>query len=149
MSSSESTLRAVRAQVQFELAETAAAVAEAATRSANAQAHVTVATERCNCAAGELRGAMSRVQVNPPLLHAMRRLYQLEQRILQEWQERLLAAEQHEQQARTKLAGVRNRERSLERALEVERRTRQRRQQTLDGLRADDLWLQHAWRGLS
>lgn len=149
MSSTESTLRAVYAQVQFELAEIAASVAEAVTRSADTKAHVTVSTERCNCAVGELRGAMSRARINPPLLDAMRRLYQVEQRALQVSEARLAAAEEQEQQARTELAGVRNRERSLERALDVERRKRRRRQETLDLLQADDLWLQHSWRGLS
>jgi hypothetical protein len=149
MSSNESTLRAVRAQVQFELAETASEVAEATTRSVSANRHVIALTDRCRAAANELSDVLSRPHVNPALLAAMRRLFQVERRSLQEWQTRLDTAEQREHLARIALADVRNRERALERALRAERCKRQRKQQTLDIIQADELWLQHSWRELS
>lgn len=146
MTSDDSALRAVRTQVQFELAQTAAEVAEAATISAHTQRQVVTLTQRCESSARELRGAMARSRLNPALLDAMRRLYQIEQRALYDWETRLTQARHREEQARTALAGVRNRERSLERALLAERRKQQLKRQALEIIQADDMWLQHVWR---
>ena len=145
MISSEPALRAVLTQAQFELAQTAAEVAQAATLSALAQQRVSVLMERCESAASELRGVVRRSLINPALLQAMHRLYQAEQHELHDWQTRLDAAQQREELARAELASIRNRERSLERALQAERRKQQQKRQTLDLIRADDLWLHRMW----
>jgi hypothetical protein len=146
MRSSEPALRAVRTQVQFELAEAAAKVAHAATVCAEAQEQVTALRQRCECAAEELRDAMGRSKINPALLATMRRVHRLETAALQDWQRRLAAAAEREQQARAELAGIRNRERSLERALRAEVRKQDLLEQTREMLAVDDLWLQHTWR---
>ena len=145
MRSSEPALRAVRTQVQFELAEAAAKVAQAAALCAEAQEHVTALRQRCECAAGELRDAMGRSKINPALLAAMRRVHRLEAGALRDWQGRLATAEEREQQARAGLAEVRNRERSLDRALQAEVRKQDLLGQTREMLAVDDLWLQHTW----
>ena len=149
MNSNEQALCAVRTQVQFELAQTGAEVAQAAALSVRTQRRVTDLTQRCESAARELRGALAQSRINPALLVAMRRLYQLECQALHDSQVRLATAQQREQQARTALADARNRERSLDRALQAERRKQQLKQQALEMIRADDMWLQHAWREVS
>jgi predicted GTPase len=146
MTSHQTALRAIRTQVQFELAQTAAEVARAASVSAEAQREVTILMQHCESATRELRDAMGRSRINPALLDAMRRIYQVEQRALCDWEVRLEAARQREAQARAALAGVRNRERSLERAQQVERRRRQLKEQAIEIIRADDMWLQRVWR---
>ena len=146
MTSNERALRAVRAQVQFELVQAGAEVAQAATLAAEAQQEVAALTQNCESATHELRDAMGRPRINPALIDAMHRLYQVEYHRLQHAQGRLTTAQQREEQARTALAGLRNRERSLERALQAERRKQQLKQQAIEVLRADDLWLQHTWR---
>ena len=149
MASIEPALHAVRTLAQFELAEAAAKVAQAATLSSRAQHRVTLLTQRCESVVSELRGAIARSRINPALLDAMRRLYQAEHRMLQDAQVELAVALRREQQLRDALAELRNRERALERAVKAERRKRQAKQQTFAVTLADDMWLQHAWRVLS
>lgn len=148
MRSNEPALRAVRTQLQFELVQSAAEVAQAATLSAGAKDEVTTFKHRCESAAHELRVGMGRARVNPALLAAMRRMYHAEQLALRRSQAQLDTAEEREQQARSVLAGLRNQERSLDRALQAERHKRRLRQQAIDMVAADDIWLQHAWREL-
>lgn len=148
MNSNERTLRAVRTQVQFELAQVAAEVALAAKAGDRMQHQVTALSQRCDLAATELRSVTKRSQINLALVDAMHRLYHVEQNRLRDSQAQLAAAQQREEQARAAMAGVRNRERSLERALQAERRKEQQRQQALEIIQADDMWLQHAWREL-
>jgi hypothetical protein len=149
MRSNERALRALRAQVQFELAESAAEFARTVAIAIRAEEEASVAEHRRDIAADQVRSVMSRAQVNPPLLDTMRRLYHGEQRTTHECQKRLKAAQEREQDACTALAEVRNRERSLERALEAERRGQQLASATREILEGDDLWLQHIWRALS
>jgi hypothetical protein len=149
MPSNEPALRAVLTQAQFELAQTAAEVAQAAALSGRAQQQVSVVTERCESAASELRGVALRSLINPALLQTMHRLYRAEKSALHEWQTRLAAAQEREELARAELAAVRNRERSLERALRAERRKQQQKRQALDLIQADDMWLQRVWREAS
>ena len=146
MRSPEAALRAVRAQVQFALAEAMADVAHAAAASLAANEKVADLTHRVARAAEELRDVMQRAQINPPLLTAMRTVHQLDAQALRDWQQRLSAAQEHEQEARAVLADLRNRERSLDRALRAEQRKHALQQQARDMLDVDDLWLQHSWR---
>jgi DNA repair ATPase RecN len=149
MTTPERALRAVRSLVQFDLAQSGAQVAEAMALSARAQHEVTTATRRCEAAASGLRDAGARSPINPALLDAMHHLFRSEQRTLNDFRSRLAAAKEAEDRARTALAGLRNRERSLERALQVERQQRQLKQAALDISRADDMWLHHGWGEIS
>jgi len=146
VNSSERALRALRTQVQFELAQAGMRVAQAAALSAGVQRRVDTLTQAREAAARELRAAMHRPQVNPALLAEMRKLYLAEQHALHDSASRLAAARQLEQRARDELAGVRNRDRSLERGLQAEQRNQQLKQRGLEGAQVDDLWLQHARR---
>jgi hypothetical protein len=149
MHSNERALRALRAQVQFELAESAAEFARIVALSMRAEEEASAAAQRRDVAADHVRTVMRRAQVNPPLLAAMRRLYHVEQRTTHECHKRLKAAREREQEACNALAHLRNRERSLERALEAERRSQQLASATREILEGDDLWLQHMWRASS
>ena len=149
MTPSERALRAVRALVQFDLAQSGAQVAEAMALTARAQHEVTTATRRCEVAASGLRDVGTRSPINPPLLDAMHHVFRSERRALNDFRSRLAAATEAEERARTALADLRNRERSLDRALQAERQQRLLKQVALDTSRADDMWLQHGWRGVS
>lgn len=140
----ESTLRAVRTQVQFELVEVAAEVVRAAARAVSAQDEMKQADRRCNAAAGELRATMAAAPMNPALVRAMGRIYDGERSVLRAARSQLAAAKRLEDDARTALADVRNRERSLERALQEEQRKRRAQQQAFELIQADELWLQGA-----
>jgi hypothetical protein len=146
MPSSKSPLAVVRTQVQFELVEVAAAVASAAAATSRAQRQVQDSSVRRDAIGDELRAAGGRLQINPALLDAMRRMYRTECAMLRELEAHLEAARQREQRERSALADLRNRERALERALQAERRRGQLRMQAQEMCSADDLWLQHAWR---
>lgn len=146
MSSIEPALRAVRSQVQFELTEVAAQVAQASDRTERAQSEMSVCKHRCLAAAEGLRTATGRARINPPLLQAMSRIHHSEQLLLRQCEEQLSFAQREEEQARNRLAELRNRERSLDRALLAERRKRKLKEQAIEMIVADDLWLQHAWR---
>jgi hypothetical protein len=148
MTPNEKALHAMRTQVQFELLEAAAEVSQAMTLGARTQQEVDAAMRSCESAVTELRNVMGRSQVNPALLMAMRRFHQGERAMVHAAQTRLAAAQQREEQARSVLTSVRNRERSLDRALRAERNRRRLKQQALDIVQSDDLWLQHAWRQL-
>jgi len=141
MISTERVLSTLRTQLQFELAQTGAAVAQAATLGAQAQHKVANSTRRREGIVLELRRAMTQVPFNPALLDAMRRLHQEERRVLREAKTGLAAAEQRERQARAALADLRSRDRSLERALQAERHKQQMQQATLENIHADDQWL--------
>lgn len=127
----------------------AARVADAATYTAREQRQETLLTRRCESIASEVRTEQNRSRINPALIDSMQRLYQGDRRRLQQAQMLLAEAQEREQQARAALAGVRNKDRALERAMKSERRKEQLKQQALEVIRADDLWLQHAWRQLS
>jgi DNA topoisomerase IB len=142
-------LRALQTLVQFNLARCGADVADAATHRARAQQDVSDSMERCETIATELRAATARSLINPALLAAMRKLYRVERQVLDDSRSRLAAAQQRELQARSRLADLRNRERSLDKALQAEQRKRQLKQQVRDIALADDMWLLQAWRELS
>jgi hypothetical protein len=146
MSTSEPALRTLRSQVQFELVQAAAEVAQAAERTAAAERRVERLQRRAEIVLRELRQVLTRTPLNAALLDAMRRSHRVDQAELREWQARRVAAQRHEQQVREALASLRNQERSLERALQVERRKRQARIQAWDLAQADELWLQHSLR---
>ncbi|HEY5760116.1 MAG TPA: hypothetical protein VIU34_30045 [Steroidobacter sp.] len=142
MRSSNRALSAVHALAQFELIEVAEETALAVKARTQAQGHVDLLTQQCHASVSELRAAMSRQQVNPALIQQMRRLYRAEQLALAEWRSRLIEAQQREEQAYTALGRVRNRERSMERAMQAERHRQQLKRQMLEIALADELWLQ-------
>lgn len=146
MSTSEPTLHAIRSQVQLDLVQAAAEVAQAAELTARARDRVASLQRRAESFLHELRQIMARPQMNAALLDTMRRCHRLEQSELLDWQTRQTTARQHEERARAALAGLRNQERSLERALQAQRRKRQQRIQAREMIQADELWLQHSLR---
>jgi hypothetical protein len=148
MTSTERTLHAVRTQVQFELAEAASQVADAAVLAQRAYDRVSESNERCKESMRALREVLVRSEVNPMLLRALRRMYSAERISLEALRADFAKARRREELARDALAAARNRERSLDRALAVERRKRYLKEQTADLMVADDLWLQYAWRGM-
>jgi hypothetical protein len=149
MGAPDSALSAIRAQVQFELVQAVADVSQAADLTARASNRVLSLERRAESFRHELRQIMARPQLNAVLLDTMRRCHRFEQSELRDWQSRQAAAQEKEQHARTALAGLRNQERSLTRAMEAERRKRQRRIQAQEMIRADEIWLQHSLRGAS
>lgn len=145
MSSIEPTLKFMRTQLQLELAEIAADIVRVGRISAEAERAVDALTQQCSDAACELRIAMSRTSINPPLVVTLRTLATAEQQALQEAQRRLEAARRKEQEVRAALAQVRKRDQSLEGALRSVARNRLQQQQTSEMALGDDLWLQHSW----
>ncbi len=146
MTSNEAALTVVRAQVQFELADTAAQVARAAALSAHAQRAVRALAQHCAGTEGELRAALCRATIDPAQVSVMRRLFRSERRALDDAQARWTVAQRQEDRVRAVLGGLRNRERSLERALKLERDRLRHRRQIVEMTLLDDLWLQHASR---
>jgi len=146
MSTPEPALRVLHSQVQLELVQAAAEVAHAAELTAGAWKRVESLQRRAEAFLRELQQVMARAPLNAALLDTMRRCHRLEQSELREWQARRIAAQQHEQQVREALASLRNQERSLERALQAERRQREARIQAWDLIQGDELWLQHSLR---
>lgn len=146
MRSSDRALRALRAQVQFQLAQIAPEVASAAVVRASWQERAADFAKRSEVASSELRGALCRQPINPALLVTMRRMYQYEHRAFDEARAQAEEAQRHEQRARDALANLRNRDHSLERALQAERRRQDLKLQVKEIEHADDWWLQRLWR---
>jgi len=142
MTRSEQTLQAMRTQLQFDLVQIAANVAQATQLSTRAEHSVKALARQCDSCVAELRTAMDRSQLNPALLDALRRLHRLQRAALRESQTKLAAAQLYERRAREELAEARNRELSLERALRSERRKQLQNRRTIEFAVADDLWLQ-------
>ena len=146
MKRAETTLRALRSQVQFELAQAAADVARAAGVSARTSQREATLERRAASLLVELRQIQGRAHLNAPLLDTMFRWRRREQVELREWQEHARRAREDEQRLRDALAALRNQERSLERALHAERRRQTLRADAAAAFRADELWLQHSVR---
>jgi hypothetical protein len=146
MSPIEKVLTSLRTQVRFEIAQIGAEWALAATTCSQLRRRVTDLKVRCSSTAEELRAEVRRPLIDLALLGAMRRLYRLERRELKDVTTRLNAARDLEVQTRNTLTGLRNRERSLERALEAERRKSAFKQRTRELVEADEFWLQSPWR---
>lgn len=144
----EAALQVMRTQVRFEWMQAAADVAHAAEVSAVARRTVGVLRPRYEAYRRELHEIMARPQANVALLDAMRRGLRAEQLQLSEWQRNLATAQQREQQARSALASLRNREHSLDRSLEAQRRRRQQQRELREMIQVDELWLQHSMREL-
>jgi hypothetical protein len=146
MRSNEPTLRALHAQAQFEIVAAGAAVAHAVAHSSSAERETNYWVRRCDVTARQLRRTVKRPRANPVLLDTLGRLYRGATRELYVSEATLVAAQQHEQSARDRLAEIRCRERAIGRALRVERHKESLRQQTFEGALQDDLWLLNAWR---
>ena len=145
MTAHERALRALRTLAQFELAQSGVQVGEAIARSAFERKAMAASRQHCEAVSAELHNIMTRASVNPALLEAMVCVFWDERQTLQDCRVRLTSAEKSEELARSRLTGLRNRERSLERALQMElRKTQARRQATEIGL-ADDMWLHKLW----
>jgi len=145
MASTKSSLRVIRTQVQFELAEVAAKVAAAAAASARAQREFGIFERRCADTALQLRKTMNRTPIDLALLKALRSVYRNDYPALRDARQTLSAAEEREQAERDVLTDLRSRDRSLERATRAEQRRREAQRQIVEMAQADALWLQRAW----
>jgi hypothetical protein len=133
--------------VQFDVIESAAKVAQSSAASNAVSSQVAASESRCESVAHEIRGAagLTQRQLNPALLATMRDLYREESALLRDLRTKLVAALQREEEARNALAELRNRERSLARAMSAERRKRDAQRQTAESIVADESWLQRSW----
>src|SRR6266404_2038459 len=111
MASTESSLRVIRTQVQFELAEVAAKVAAAAAASARAQREFGIFERRCADTAWQLRKTMNRTPIDLALLKALRSVYRNDYATLRDTRQTLSAAEEREQAERAVLTDLRSRDR--------------------------------------
>lgn len=146
MTPHERSIHALRALVRFDLLQAAANVVEAARLTLLEEQAVTGLTQRCETGASGIREASARSPLNPELVRAMQRSYRFDCQVLHDSRNRLSVARQREEQTRATLAALRSRERSLDEALLAQRRKSKAKQERLDVLVADDLWLQNAWR---
>jgi hypothetical protein len=149
MSSCNATLQLLLTQVQFELVEAAAKVAKSSQATAASEDEAVLAQVRSQNAASQLRAAMMRSRINPALLTRMRHIYLREHRQLHDSQARNKAAKQCEEQAWEALSELRNRERSLERVLQERARQDGLRQQAIESVQADELWLSRGVGGMA
>jgi hypothetical protein len=141
----ERSVHALRTLARFGLVQAGVEVAEA-TRLANLEyQYVASSTHSCEAGASAIRAAMARSPMNPELVRAMQRSYRSHSQILQQALGRLAVARRREEQTRSVLAALRNREHSLEDILRAQRRKSRVKQERLDMLVADDLWIQNAW----
>ncbi|HEY6927834.1 MAG TPA: hypothetical protein VI653_30440 [Steroidobacteraceae bacterium] len=145
MTAQERALHALRSLVRFEVAMAGAEAATAMLFSARAHREMAAAMQRCESSEQALRAVMLRPEINPALLATSRHLFRAQRTRLQGCRTQHEIARSQEERAREELANQRNRERSLERALEGERRKRHLKQQQLEFSIADDLWSQQAW----
>lgn len=142
----ERVLHAIQSMMQFDIAQAGADVAKAAAARASEEWTLADAAQRNEAAQSELRRTLLLPCTNPELLRAMHRLYQQEQRVWMQSRARLDAALHDEAKAREALAELRNRDASLDKALQSHRRQRHLEQQLTEMQRADDLWLQRSRR---
>ncbi len=139
-------MKALHTLVQFELVQAGGEVAQAATLCAGAQRQTDACTQRYGAAVQEMRAVQGRAAINPALVTAVHRLLGAQQQALRDSQTRLRELSEREQQARATLAEVRNRDRSVERALKSARSDQQLSLQARQSALADDMWLQQQWR---
>jgi hypothetical protein len=149
LSSHERALRTVLSQVQFEIAQAAARVAESALLAAKARKIVDDLADRCTLVARELRRSMASNAVNPAQLAIVQRLYQFEAAALESWQRRQRDALRVEDERRLELAQLRHRDRSLQRALGGELQRQANEAQRAEFAEADDLWAQRTGRAVA
>ena len=141
----ERALQAVRSLARFEVAMAGSEAAAAMLFSSRARRELAAALKRCESSEQALQGLMSRPAINPALLATSRLLFRTQRTSLQGCRTQLEIAQGQEERAREELANQRNRERSVERALDLDRRLRLLKQQLREFCIADDLWLYQAW----
>jgi hypothetical protein len=149
MKDSVRALEALQAQTEFDVVEAGAVVWAAADAVRRAEQAVAVAIERCRVADGESRRAMQAARLNPALVVSLRRLSTLERGDLCAIKAVLVRARAREEEARAALAGLRNRQRSFERALASALAASRRRLEVAEAERADESWLQRRTRAAS
>jgi len=145
MTAQERALQALSSLVRFEVAIAGAEAAAAMLFSARANREVAAALQRCESSEQALQALLLRPEVNPALLASSRYLFRTQRTSLQGCRTQQKIAQGQEERAREELANRRNRERSLERALDFERRKRRLKQEQQEFGIADDLWSQQLW----
>jgi len=138
----ERTLSVLRTQLQFELLQAGAAVAESSNACARIQRQVDECRGRCDQLSHGLRDVLGDAKTNPEMMQVMHRMYRAESNVLRESERELADAAARDEQLRAELASLRNRERSLQQALQAQRSKQRARLQAKQIIIADDLWLQ-------
>ena len=141
----ERALLALRSVLRFEVAAAGAEAAAAMLFSVRSGRELAAVMQCCESSERAVQALMLRPEINPALLAASRHLIRAQRTSLQGCRTQHEIALEQEERAREALTNQRNRERSLERALESERRARLQKQQSLEFSMVDDLWLQQAW----
>jgi hypothetical protein len=147
MSCTERALQAIRSQLQFELLQAAADLGRAVSESTRRRQDSEELLRGCTGTLAELRAALRRPMPNPLWLQTLQRWYQRQQQAAVAAQAQAAAALEHERRARQRVAELRNRERSLDRACDAELRKQRRRRMVIAQARNDDWWLQQLARG--
>jgi ABC-type nickel/cobalt efflux system permease component RcnA len=145
MKSARDALSAVRAQVQFELAEVAAAVAETSAVTFGAERTLRLAMQAMEAASRALIAALAQHDINPAVVASLRRVHHADASHRGRAERALVEARTREATQRDALAMLRNRERSLDRALAEERRREHLHEQRLEMLAIDERWSQQSW----
>lgn len=142
MSGTESVLRVLQLQVQFELAQAMSAAAAARDRVARAERATQRARERCDVTMDHIREIETRGRIDPAVLQTSRRMHRADSSELQRRQVQGEAAKVQENQALDVLLALRGRERMFEKAMELQRHKRRQAAQLAIASVMDELWLQ-------
>ena len=146
MARNRSALHALSIQAKFELVQGGAAVSEATQVARSAERAATSWARHADESALALRSTGARSGVDPGLLAAMHRNFRGDQAMSRDAGDRLQAARKKEAGARSALLEFRHRERALELTIEREIDKERLAQDKAQFDRADDLWMQQAWR---
>lgn len=141
----EQTLRVLRVQAEFELAEAARTLAEGVRQHTAARQNVQRVADTLDAARGELRRQIAAPQLNPAGYAWVRRMWHAGLGELDVAGDALRQATQQVDEQRMALARSRQRESDLSRALEAQRCERRREDAGRDQIAVDDLWLQTRW----
>lgn len=141
MVSREAALRALHAQVDFEVVGKGGELSAAVARNAQAGRRAQEGSAQCAALLGELRRLQSTGALNPAAIDSLRRAYRLalerEMTLQGEHRQAMVA----EDELRKTLAALRHRSRHLKRAAQDEAATTALARAAHDGAQLDDLWL--------
>jgi hypothetical protein len=143
MTKSSSALEMLRLKTRYEFFVAAADAARAIAAVKEAEQQALAEARRVDAHSHELRDALTRTAMNPALIQALQTIQRAAQASLHTCLSRHQAVSEHEEQMRQALAELRNTERSLERAVQAQRRNRQLESQTREMAVVDDMWSQH------
>lgn len=141
----EKTLRVLKLQAEFDLADAARTLAEGMQQHTAKCQQVQHLADALDAARGELRRHIAAPQLNPAGYAWVRRMWHAGISELYIARDALRQAAQQVDEQRMALARPRQRESDLSRALKAEGCERRRAGVGRDQVAADDLWLQTQW----